>query len=86
MSTSQAFSALAQRLLAEHRNVNGCWFTNYARIEGLKVKASDTNGTSGLGTFRGVPVYWHMCYGLQFDANTQALVKVAEPSFAVERR
>lgn len=50
---------LAVKLRAAHKFVNGCWYTDYATIPGLRLRASTTNGDSGLGIARGIgPVYW----------------------------
>ena len=55
-----SLAALATDLLANHyTNDNGCLLTEYDKVAGLKVKASSTNGTSGIGTYRGARVYWN---------------------------
>jgi hypothetical protein len=52
---------LAQHLKQNHyQNANGVWLTDYSKIKGLRVSASTTNGTSGIGTYRGRKCYW--CY------------------------
>ena len=58
---NKMFERLAELLRLNHgKNANGCLCTNYANIPGLKLLASTTNGTSGLGRYRGRKVYW--CY------------------------
>ena len=49
---------LAKQLAANHGFVNGCWRTTYRFIKGLKLLASDTNGTSGIGVYQGRKLYW----------------------------
>lgn len=49
---------LARQLEANHVRNTGCLHTRYERISGLRVKASTTNGTSGIGVWRGSRVYW----------------------------
>lgn len=74
-------------MLANHgMNVNKCLCTDYARIAGLTVKASTTNGTSGLGVYRGLSVYWHLDYGYRWDAAIPGLVRQGKPQFVIERR
>jgi hypothetical protein len=55
------FQELALLLQQYHyRNRNGCWLTDYMMIPSLVVHASTTNGTSGLGVYKGNKVYWSM--------------------------
>jgi len=60
------FEQLAKLLKQHHyKNGNGCWLTDYAKIGGLRILASDTNGTSGLAMWRRCKVYFY------FDHPTQ---------------
>lgn len=55
------FDELATLLQQHHyKNHNGCWLTDYMKIPSLVVHASDTNGTSGIGLYKGSKVYWTM--------------------------
>jgi hypothetical protein len=79
------FETLARRLLSEYgKNENGCIRTDYAKIAGLRVKASSTNGTSGLGVYRGTAVYWHFDNGLTWKGADVGLVLERTPAFIVE--
>jgi hypothetical protein len=50
---------LAAHLKRNHgKNQHGCLTTEYSKIPGLKVHASDTNGRCGIGTYKGHGVYW----------------------------
>ena len=49
---------LARLLAAAHGPVRGIWRTDYASIRGLRLRATTTNGTSGLGVYRGRSVHW----------------------------
>lgn len=82
---SAIYDKLAADLLAAHsKNANGCLWTDYSSIRGLKVQASTTNGTSGIGVYRGHRVYWYMDYGYDYNPDTQRLTKISEPKFKVE--
>lgn len=59
MLTDLEKTVLAACLKEHHKFVNGCWFTEYKKINQLIVHASTTNGTTGLGTYKGKPVYWY---------------------------
>ena len=50
---------LATSLKAAHKFENGCWFTDYTSIFNLRVFASSTSGTSGLGQIGSKKVYWY---------------------------
>jgi hypothetical protein len=52
------FAELEKALSEQHCFVNGCWHTKYANIPNLNVLASSTNGTSGIGLYKGQKVYW----------------------------
>lgn len=57
---------LAEQLKTQHyKNVNGCWVTDYHNIPGLKVLASSTNGTSGIGRYQGSKLYWYFHHPTQ---------------------
>lgn len=59
------FSGLAALLRDNHYlHKNGSWVTDYHKIRGLKVLASTTNGTSGIGRYGGVRVYWYFNHKL----------------------
>lgn len=74
---------LAKELEANHyKNENGCLLTDYSKIRGLRLFASTTNGTSGMGKYHGRKVYWHQNSGLKW--NGKDVVKVSEPFFEVE--
>jgi hypothetical protein len=81
-----ALKQLANELMANHAKENGCLVTHYGRISGLKVLASTTNGTSGLGVYRGSRVYWHLNSGMRFDSALRDLVKYSEPYFEVNKQ
>ena len=58
---NQSLAQLSTLLRQNHyRNANGCLVTDYHKIPGLKVLASTTNGTSGIGRYNGVRVYWSL--------------------------
>lgn len=52
------FAELEKALFEQHCYMNGCWQTNYANIPNLNLLASATNGTSGIGIYKGQRVYW----------------------------
>lgn len=49
---------LAELLRINHRFNGSVWLTEYSNIKGLKLLASTTNGTSGLGIWNRRRVYW----------------------------
>ena len=52
---------LEEQLLANHyKNENGCWLTNFAKIKGLKMLASTTNGDAGLAKWCGRKIYFYL--------------------------
>lgn len=56
MNTTHPLSTLLE---ANHeKNKHGCLVTHYSRIPALCLLASTTNGTSGIGRFRGKKVHW----------------------------
>jgi len=55
---SEAHKTLATKLAENHYFHNGCQYTDYSKIEGLTVKASTTNGTSGIADYHGQKVYF----------------------------
>lgn len=82
----RSLDALAKLLLANHgKNGNGCLITEYSRIPGLRVKASDTNGTSGIGVWDGVRVYWRYETGNVWTRDTSEWKLANTPGFVVER-
>jgi hypothetical protein len=57
--TNRLYGELAALLKKHHgKNRNDVLVTDYAAIPNLEVAASTCTGRSGLGTFRGVHVYW----------------------------
>ena len=50
------------KLLQHHHYLhpNGYWVTDYHLIPHLRVLATTTNGTSGIGRYRGTKVYWSL--------------------------
>jgi len=57
---------LANALKENHYlNGNGCLVTDYHKIKGLKVLASTTNGTSGIGMYRKEKLYWFLSHVTQ---------------------
>lgn len=52
------FPELSIKLRDAHKFINGVWVTAYTQIPGLIVQATTTNGTSGIGTYKGVRVRW----------------------------
>ena len=81
---------LSELLMANHgKNANGCLGTNYENIPGLVVKASSTNGTSGLGIYYGKPVYWSLVHdsGVTWDKKANKLVPdPVKPYFDVSEK
>lgn len=62
--TNRLYGELAGLLKKHHgKNRNDVLVTDYAAIPNLEVGASVCTGRSGLGTFRGVHVYWHATGG-----------------------
>lgn len=52
------FVELEKSLTEQHCFINGCWQTKYANILNLNVLATSTNGTSGIGLYKGQRVHW----------------------------
>lgn len=64
--SSRLYGELAALLKKHHgKNRNDVLVTDYAAIPKLQVAASTCTGRSGLGTFRGVHVYWHATGGAE---------------------
>ena len=62
------YAELARKLQENHCFKNGCWQTNYDAIKGLRVTATTTSGTGGIGFYYGSSVYWG-CIGDRFEVN-----------------
>jgi len=83
MINTHSNAYLASMLITRHeRNVNGCLITDYASIPHLQIKASDTNGTSGIGIWYGKRVYWHYTDGMRWTG--KELVRMSDCHFVVE--
>jgi hypothetical protein len=80
---SHALTTLAGLLLANHGKVNDCLQTNYKAISGLKLQASTTNGTSGIGRYRGMRVYWYLDSGYRWSKE-HGMVKTQSAKFICE--
>ncbi len=52
------FEELEKELKENHQFRNGCWFTDFSRIKGFEVLSYSTNGTSGIGYWGSVKVYF----------------------------
>lgn len=79
------YDTLAASLLKAHgMNEHGCLLTDYASIQGLIVQASTTNGTSGLGRYRGRSVYWHLDHGYRWNPETKDVKRLHNPRFVIE--
>jgi hypothetical protein len=56
---NRIYTELSGHLKKNHGlNKNGVLLTDYSKINGLDVHASSSNGTSGLGKYKGHKVYW----------------------------
>jgi hypothetical protein len=83
MANNNNFDVLAKLLLAQHgMNENGCILTRYENIPNLTLLASSTNGTSGIGKWGKIKVYWSLDEGYTWTGTE--LLKTRTPQFKVE--
>lgn len=80
------FQELAEQLEQNYGvNGHGCLRTNYSQIPSLKVRATTTSGTSGIGIYKGRRVHWHRTSGQRWDSKSRKLQRDIPPHFVVER-
>ena len=63
VKTGYPYDLLSDELKKNHyKNANGCLVTEYSKIDGLEMLATDTNGTSGVCKWRGEKMYFWYSY------------------------